>query len=110
MKNERVVPNYKVMLESSFTLLALVACGWLLIKLVSACFYLPRMLKKWELEEKNHVINELLKEKEELEAKKNETSESQEITTDSEKSKDDFEKISEIEEEEVDNDATKKNK
>jgi hypothetical protein len=32
MKNEQVVPNYKIMLETSFTLLALVASGWMLIK------------------------------------------------------------------------------
>lgn len=32
MKNEQVVPNYKVMFESSITLLALAASGWLLIK------------------------------------------------------------------------------
>lgn len=32
MKNEQVVPDYIVMLESSITVLALVGCGWLLIK------------------------------------------------------------------------------
>lgn len=34
MKHQQVVPDYIVMLESSITVLALVACGWLLFKLV----------------------------------------------------------------------------
>lgn len=38
MKHQQVVPDYVVMLESSVTILALVACGWLLFKFVIPCF------------------------------------------------------------------------
>jgi hypothetical protein len=69
MKHQQVVPDYVVMLESSVTVLALVACGWLLFKfvfeshrfsddlrgfplsrLVSACVWFPQYMKNLELE------------------------------------------------------------
>ncbi|CAG9807908.1 unnamed protein product [Chironomus riparius] len=72
MKNEQVVPDYKIMLETSVTLLALIASGWLLIKLISACFWFPNFLKKWSLEENNVnqlTDNEELKEDESIVSK-----------------------------------------
>ncbi|CRK95107.1 CLUMA_CG008585, isoform A [Clunio marinus] len=63
MKHEQVVPDYVMMLESSITVLALVACGWLLFKLVSACFWFPQYMKNLEVEAEKaqaHLENKLL--------------------------------------------------
>jgi hypothetical protein len=79
--------------------------------LVSACFWLPGLLKKWQLEETKYHLDKALMEREALK----EAEAADEMTDSSEKSKDDFEKIAEAEsmeqeEEEIVDETTKKNK
>jgi hypothetical protein len=90
------------------------------IRLISACFWLPGFLKGWQVDERTQLLDQHLKERLAIEPDGSETTAKESTsdeTTDSEKSKDDFEKIAKVvnEEEEEEageivDDATKKNK
>ncbi|CAO1433397.1 unnamed protein product [Diamesa serratosioi] len=45
MKHQQVKVNYFEMLTSGITIVALIACGWVLLKLIQAIFWLPGYLK-----------------------------------------------------------------
>lgn len=79
------------------------------VRLVSACFWLPSFLKKWEMEENRLIAEQYLaaqeQQQKEMDMQKDEKeASSTEDNTDSEKSKEEFERIPEVE---IDNEAKK---
>ncbi|CAO1429347.1 unnamed protein product [Diamesa hyperborea] len=70
MKHQQVKVDYFEMLTSGVTIVALIACGWVLLKLIQAIFWLPSYLTSCkQVEEKIEKLDktgEMVEETEEL--------------------------------------------
>jgi len=87
MKSQSLSVDFPLMMGTALMYIGLAAAGWLLLRLIQACFWLPGHLEKRRLKELSNIKNKAAEEKKNEESVKDDSNIVGETSSEEKKSK-----------------------